>query len=230
MKDAEAKTSKVKISTKHLLVDKNNTIILYAAAITTAVVIFSIFAIVALSKQLSYQGKVIDLRDAANKQLLVSTKAADSIVEAYEQFDSSSESVIGTADNNSNIILDALPSKYDFPALTASIEALVSDSGLALKSITGVDEETQATNDSINPQPIEIPLSISVSGSPANIQALVDALELSIRPFKITSITLRVVSTAMDAKISVITYYQPEKLLDVGQYVVNKNGQLTESD
>ncbi len=219
-------SSKVKTSAKHLLVDKNNSIILYAAAVTTAVVIFSIFAIAALSKQMSYQGKVIGLRDEANKQLKVNVGATDSIVEAYGQFESSAESVIGTADNNPKIILDALPSKYDFPALTASIEAIVRDSGMTLRSISGIDEEAQAENDSINPQPVEIPFSIDVTGSLTAIQALVDRFELSIRPFEITSITLRAADTAMVAEISAVTYYQPEKLLDIQQYTVSKSGQI----
>jgi hypothetical protein len=222
--------NKTNISTKHLLVDKNSTIILYAAAITIAVVIFAIIATNALVKQMSYQNNVIKLRAEANKQLQANIVAADSIVVAYQQFENAQESVIGTADKNPKIILDSLPSKYDFPALTASLEALVRDSGASLVSITGTDEEALAARDSINPQPIEIPFRISASGSLAGIQLLIDKLELSIRPIKIISLTIRAQNTAITADISALTYYQPEKILDIGQYSVGRNGKLIDSE
>jgi Tfp pilus assembly protein PilO len=222
--------NKTKVSTKHLLVDKNNNIILYAAAVTVAVVIFSIIAANALAKQMSYQNQVISLRDSANKLLQNNVTAADSIVEAYQQFEGAQESIIGTAAKNPVIILNALPSKYDFPALTASIEALVRDSGVSLKAITGIDEEALAKQDSINPQPIEIPFQVNVTGSLASIQLLVNNLELSIRPFKIVSLNLRAADTAIGATISAITYYQPEKLLDINQYTVGRDGKLINSE
>jgi hypothetical protein len=222
--------NKTKISAKHLLVDKNNNIILYAAAITVAVVIFAIIAANALAKQMSYQSKVITFRDQANKLLQSNVAAADSIVEAYQQFEGASESVIGTADKNPVVILNALPSKYDFPALTASIEALVRDSGASLKAITGVDEEALAEQDSINPQPIEIPFQINATGNLASIQLLVNKMELSIRPFKIVSLSLMAQDTAIDATISAVTYYQPEKLLDISQYTVGRDGRLMNSE
>lgn len=218
--------NKTKVSAKHLLVDKNNNIILYAAAITVAVVIFAIIAANALAKQMSYQSKVISFRNQANKLLQSNITVSDSIVEAYQQFESANESVIGTADKNPVVILNALPSKYDFPALTASIEALVRDSGASLKAITGVDEEALAEQDSINPQPIEIPFQINAVGSLASIQLLVNNMELSIRPFKIVSLGLKAQDTAIDATISAVTYYQPEKLLDINQYTVGRDGKL----
>ena len=231
MKMNDNKTvNKAKVSVKHLLVDKNNTVILYSAAITVAIVVFCIFAMTAFVKQISYQGKVISLRNTANKQLLSNLEATDSIAKAYEQFDKALESIVGTADKNPKIILDALPSKYDFPALTASIESLARESGLALKSINGIDDEALAEQDSINPKPILIPFEIQVSGSLASIQLLVDKLEASIRPIKIVSMSLTVVDTSMEANISAVTYYQPEKLLDVAQYIVNKNGQVQEGN
>jgi Tfp pilus assembly protein PilO len=222
--------NKNRVSTKHLLVDKNNNIILYAAAITVAVVIFAIIATDALAKQMSYQGKVIRLRDQANELLQSNTAAAAAIVDAYQQFEGAGESVIGTADKNPVIILNALPSKYDFPALTASIEALVRNSGVSLQSITGIDDEALATQDSINPQPIEIPFQINAVGSLASIQLLVGNMELSIRPFKIISLSLRAQNTAVNATISAITYYQPEKLLDISQYTVGRDGKLIDSE
>lgn len=218
--------NKTKVSNKHLLVDKNNTTILYAAAITVAVVIFCAVVINSLAGQISYQNKVIGLKDKASTQLQANITAADAVVEAYSQFESAEESIIGTADKNSKIILDALPSKYDFPALTASLEALVRDSGAALVSITGTDQEAEATQNSINPTPIEVPFQISATGNLSAIKLLVTNLELSIRPIDILSITLSAKASQVQVNISAITYYQPEKLLDIDQYTVNPSGKI----
>jgi Tfp pilus assembly protein PilO len=220
---------KTKVSAKHLLVDKNNNTILYAAAITVAVIIFCIVAINSLAGQIAYQNKVIGLKDQADQQLQANITAADALVTAYRQFESTEESIIGTAANNSVIVLNALPSKYDFPALAASLEALVRDSGASLNAITGIDEEAQAQQGSVDPQPIEIPFQLSATGNLMSIEALVTNLGRSIRPINIISITLSASGSQIQANISAKTYYQPEKLLDVEQYTVNKDGKINDA-
>ena len=68
-------------------------------------------------------------KEKAHQQLDKNLKAFDSLVVSYKSFEGKSTNVIGgnasgTGDNdgkNSKIILDALPSSSDFPALTSSI-------------------------------------------------------------------------------------------------------------
>ena len=218
----------LKVSIKHLQVDKANSMILIAAAATTAIVIFSIVASQALIKELVYKNKVINLRSKANQQLVTNFKAVDTLVNAYQTFEGASESSIGTADKNSIIILDALPSKYDFPALATSLEGLITSSGAKVDSITGTDQEAQAVQDSAAPQPIEIPFQISASGGYANIQTLISNLEHSIRPINISSLTFSGNDASLQASITAKTYYQPEKKLTIQQTIVT-NGKSNSS-
>jgi hypothetical protein len=210
----------IRTSIKHLQIDKANARIVIAASITTAVVIFSLVAVQALYKQMAYQNKVIGLRNKANQQLEKNINSTKTLVESYKTFDGSNESVIGTADKNSKIVLDALPSKYDFPALATSLDGLIKGSGAKVDSITGTDNEASAEQDSANPQPVEIPFSISASANSATIQKLLADIERSIRPFQILTINFSGSDTNLQTTITAKTYYQPEKKLTVNPEVV----------
>jgi len=213
-------SNKFKFSTKHVLINKDNNTILIAAAVTVAVVMFAIVASATLIKQIAYQSKVIGLREKAKTQLVANTKAIDSVLDSYKTFEGATESVIGTPDKNSKIVLDALPSKYDFPALATSLESLVKESGAKLDSISGTDNEAQAEQDSANPQPIEIPFDLSATGKLASLQLLVSKLEHSIRPIKIKSISFNATGGNVQVTILAVTYYQPEKQLGITESVV----------
>jgi Tfp pilus assembly protein PilO len=136
--------------------------------------------------------------------------------------------VIGTSDKNSKIILDALPSKYDFPALATSLEKVITDSGAKITSITGKDNEAEAKQDSPDPKPIEMPFSISSNGSFATAKNLISNLEKSIRPIKVTSITLSGSDSNLQSTIVATTYYQPSKKLEIQQKTItNGNKKVT---
>jgi Tfp pilus assembly protein PilO len=220
-------SSKFKISSKHVLIDKANSSILVASLIAVALVVFSIVACVALSKEMGYQSKVINLREKAKTVLGNNVTAVDSVVAAYKTFEAETTSVIGTADKNSVVVLDALPSKYDFPALTSSIEALALESGTTLSSITGSDNEATAEQDSLAPKPIEIPFEFSATGKLASLQVLVGKLERSIRPIVIKSISFAASGDNIQVNISAVTYYQPEKQLGITESIVPFSKTLT---
>ncbi len=215
-----------KVSSKHLQIDKANQLILISAAVTTVIVVFSLVADNSLIKQMGYQNKVIGLRSKANTQLATNIKNVTSLKTSYEAFENTNESVIGTADKNSKIVLDSLPSKYDFPALATSLEALINGSGSTIVNITGTDNEADAQQDSATPQTVEIPFEVSAKGTFTTAQKLILDMERSIRPFKIASITLSGSDTTLDTKVSAKTYYQPEKRLGVQQKVIT-NGKTT---
>ena len=153
----------------------------------------------------------------SEKQLKENNAAVDSLLAAYKNFDEAPESVIGTADSNSKIVLDALPSKYDFPALATSLEKLLISGGFSDIIITGSDNEATAEQNSTTPAPIEIPFTIAAKGTYTNLQMLIDSLRLSIRPFKIMrlDITASSASDSMSFAISAVTFYHPEKNLEI---------------
>lgn len=218
------------LSTKHVLVDKANTTVIIAAAAAAAVVVFSLFASKALIDKISYQNKVISKRATANEQLEKNIESKDQLVASYTAFSESPESVIGTPESNSKIVLDALPSKYDFPALATSIDGIITGAGMSVESITGSDQETSAEQSSVSPTPVVVPFEFTAKGSYEAAQKLITDLQRSIRPFKINSIDF----TASDGGIVSVnvvgeTYYQPAKDLGIENKKVGKDGKFISS-
>lgn len=218
-------------STKRVLIDKANVTVVATVSIAAFVTIFSLVATKALLSQRSYQSHVIEKREKARDQLVKNIQAADTLTESYQRFVSSSENAIGGSSagngerdgDNARIVLDALPSKYDFPALATSLEKLTKGQNLILDSIDGIDDESnqQKAASSATPQPVEMPFKMVVKGGYDSIQSLITVFEHSIRPFNINQLEFKAeqgqgVSLTIDAK----TYYQPEKSFEFKSEVV----------
>jgi hypothetical protein len=216
--------------TKRALISKANSSIVVATSIAAFVVVFCGIASKALISQASYQNRVISAKKKALSTLQSDLNARDSLVSSYKSFVDTPQNVLGGSPtgsgdrdgDNAKIILDALPSKYDFPALATSLEKLISAQGLTIMSINGTDEElTQAVNQtSADPQPVTMPFQIQVAGSYDAIKALVSDLERSVRPFQVNKVELSGNEGSMTASIDAQTYYQPEKSLNIKTEVV----------
>lgn len=217
-------SNKLRISSKHIQVDKANQTTVIAVSVAAALVIFSLIATQALVKQMKYQNTVIGLRSSASKVLKNNLKARATLVNSYKTFDEAPESVIGTKEKNSKIILDALPSKYDYPAIATSLQSLILGSGLSVNTISGTDNEAAAEQESVNPTVVDIPFSIAGSGKSAAAQTLLTNIEKSIRPITVNSVKISAgkddtVSISVEAK----TAYQPSRILEIKESVI-KNG------
>lgn len=216
--------------TKRALITKANSTIVVATSVAAFVVVFCGIASKTLISQASYQNRVISAKKKALATLEGDLSARDSLVSSYKTFVDTPQNVMGgnptgTGDrdgDNAKIVLDSLPSKYDFPALATSLEKLVKTQGLTIMGITGTDEElTQAANQtSADPQPIAMPFQIQVAGSYDAVKALVNDLERSIRPFQVNKVELSGSEGSMTAMIDAQTYYQPEKSLNIKTEVV----------
>lgn len=212
-----------KLSGKHVLVDKANTTVVIVAALTTAVVVFSIFAAIKLVGVISYQNKVISLREDSVKQLESNLDSIDTLRNSYVAFDNTAESAIGTSDKNSKIVLDSLPSKYDFPAFITSINFIAESSGLTVNSITGTDDEAAAIKSTINPAPVEIGFELSATGNYDSVKKFIDDLRRSIRPFVINELSVSGSDNALSVKVIGLSYYQPSKEIGVNEQVVKSD-------
>jgi len=165
------------MSQKHLLVEQNNTFMFIVLGVAAAILSFTIVSSVSLSSRLRYQGRVINERVKAQKQLNTNKDVLSSLKSSFENFDSASESVLGTSDKNSKVVLDALPSKYDFQALVASIEKIINiTGGIQSFGINGSDLEATAAQNSIDPQTIIIPITIAGRANYESIQKLITNL------------------------------------------------------
>lgn len=222
------------ISLKRIGVDKTNSRIVTVTAISAFLVVFFLVASYMLLNQLLYQNKVIGYKKKAVAQLQTNIKSRDSLVTSYKAFVSAPQNLLGGNPNGSGpndgsnavIVLDALPSSYDFPALTASLEKLLLSQGVKIDSISGTDEEATQTTDSTSgkPAPVEIPFEFSVSGNYNSIRGVIDVLERSIRPFQV--LTTEITGDQSDLKLKVTgkTYYQPENTLKIVQKVIPVKG------
>lgn len=217
-------------SAKKIAIDKANATILIAVAISTFVVVFSLVASRALYSQMRYQSKVSSQKEQALRTLQDNIQTADELTNSYRAFAEETTNILGgnpegDADrdgDNPRIVLDALPSVYDFPATTTSIEKLLQDNGFAISSITGSDDEIaqSAAEDSDNPAPIEIPFSVEVATSDQRGKTLLQLFERSIRPMQISKLLLESQSGDLKLTITSKTYFQPAKSLNVKSEIV----------
>ena len=214
---------------KHALIDKANSRMVAVVAIGAFLIVFSLIASKALWSQRAYKSKVIAKKEAAVKQLEENKQAVDQLKVSYATFNGTSDNIIGgnpsgTGDkdgDNSKIVLDALPSKYDFPAFITSVEKLLATRQFALKSIGGTDDEvaqggTKAT------APVEIPFQFTSSvGSFAKFKDFLGTTEQSIRPIKIKKLNIAGGQSAdLQFSIDAVSYYQAAKGLTITKEVV----------
>lgn len=219
---------------KRLQIDKANVRTVIAISVAVFVVVFCAVAVKSLISRQLYQQEVISSRVKAHEQLKENLVAAEELTKSYKKFVAESPNVlegnpfgVGERDgDNAKIVLDALPSVYDFPALNSSLEKIVVKQNLKLQSVTGVDDEVnQVGQQSGSPEVVEMPFTLSVNGSYQDINNLVLQFEKSIRPFKMSRLVFSsgnngTVDVTMDAK----SYYQPAKSIEVKKQVVPLKG------
>lgn len=223
--------AKTEVSAKHLAITKANAQMVAVVAVASFITIFCLVAAHSLWSQKSYQSRVITAKQKAETQLKANVNAEASLVSSYKAFIGTSTNIIGgnpngtgnNDGNNADIVIDALPSKYNFPALASSIEKILKDRSLSVTSITGTDDEVaqSAATSSATPQPVSMPFSFTVSGASYQAaQDLITTLEHSIRPIQLDSVTLTGAANNMQVTVTAHTYYQPEKDLTLTTQVV----------
>src|SRR5579875_2370206 len=117
-------------SQKRVLIDKANSRVVVVTSAAAFIVVFCLVAAHTLFSQLLYQNRIISAKKQALSQLRTDTTAVSQLDNSYVAFVSTPQNVLGGSSsgtgsqdgNNAQIVLDALPSKYDFPALATSLE------------------------------------------------------------------------------------------------------------
>lgn len=222
--------AKPQFSVKRLAIDKANTSLVLTVTISIFVIVFSMVASKALYSQMRYQSRVIGKKEATVKQIEKNKKEVEKLTTAYTEFSSEITNAIGgnpkgagdRDGENARIILDALPSKYDYPALITSLNKLAQTGGYTLTSLTGTDDEiSQGTNaSSASPQPIELPFSLEASIAQADGVKFLQLFEKSIRPIQISKVTIQGKDSSLKVSLQAKTYFQPEKKLNITDEVV----------
>lgn len=215
--------------TKRALIEKSNTTTVVFAGIAAFVVMFVLVSGKSLVSQAAYNNRVIGEKKQTLKTLNDNLDARDDLVSSYKAFVNTPQNIIGGSPtgesdrdgDSAKIVLDALPSKYDFPALTSSIEKLAGAQSVAIESMNGIDDEVaQLDQSSATPQPVPMMFDVSVKGGYPQIQALVDSFERSIRPMQVQMLTVSGSDGELTTSITAQTFYQPEKKLELRKKVV----------
>lgn len=206
--------------TKKAALTRTNSRTVGLVAVASFIVVFCLVASNSLFSQWKYQTKVAGAKEKANKQLEANIAAYGTLQSAYKKFNESNPNAIGgnTAGvgdndgNNAKIVLDSLPSVYDFPALTSSIEKILKDRNIQFTSISGTDDQaTQATASSGSPAPIAMPFGFTVTANYGTVQSLLDTLQKSIRPMQTDTLNVSGSSANLTMTYTGHTYFQPAK-------------------
>jgi hypothetical protein len=242
---------KVKISVKHLQIDKANNAIFIIVALAVIVSVFSLVSAKTLLGESSYQHKALKEKNIAIETLKENITAANTLKKQYDSFESQNPNIIsgrggldiaeaisagidqngaiqlngqtvnlsGQDGDNAKIVLDALPSRYDFPALISSVEKVANLNNTPLQSVSGTDDSQSesASNSAAQSSPASIAFSITSQTSYSTLQTFIKSLEHSIRPVDITQLSIKGSSDTMTADIEANTYYQTPLSLKIVQ-------------
>jgi len=221
---------KPSLSAKRIQIDKSNARLIITVAVSIFVTIFCIVAIRALYSQLSYQSRVINAKERTLKQVKENNQKVAELNTAYQEFIGQPTNALGgnptgSGDRdgeNARIVLDALPSKYDFPAMATSVDKLLRSGGFKPNSILGIDDEVNqsANKNAVNPEVVEMPFSVEADIGLGDSKRFMELFELSIRPIDIQKVGVGVNSGNLTIKVEAKTYFMPEKKLNITDEVV----------
>jgi hypothetical protein len=216
-------------SVKRALIEKSNSTMVVVTSVACFIVVFSLVATWSLFDQFLYQNRIISADQKAADQLTADISSVHSLESSYNAFINTPTNAIGgnpsgsgpQDGNNAKIILDALPSKYDYPALVTSLENILTGQAVQIQSIAGTDDAAaQATQASAAPQPQPMPFQVVVNGNYTAMQNVINAFERSIRPFQVTTLEVAGDQSQLTMTVNAQTYWQPAKSLDIRTQVV----------
>lgn len=208
---------------KRLQIKDANQRMFVVIAISAVLAVFALMSVKFLIGEISYTTRVLSAKDKAASQLEQNVKNSEALIAQYKIFADSSQNVLGGSKNgaglldgpNDRIVLDSLPSKYDFPGLVSSIEKIIKGRGMALQNINGTDDEVanSAAQPTSDPQPVDMVFTFDASGNYQQIREVIADFQRSIRPFNIVKLTLTGSNNNMLLNLEGQTYFQPTKSL-----------------
>ena len=203
-------------STKRQAIESAKQTVLIAVVIASIIVSVGLVTTNFLYDLGRYNARVISEKEAALDTIEANIDSVDDLVTSFQAFEAGPDLLSNQGDKqNSSVVLDALPSKYDFPALATAMESLVRENGLRLESFGGQDNTTAAIQSAAQPTPQEIPFTLVVVGSYEDVQGFMVKLQNTIQPMTVDQIKLSGSDNDIRAELSLRTFYQPSVSLDV---------------
>lgn len=213
-----------KTSVKHVQIDKNQSSMLAVIVLATVLAVFGLFATKSMVEKGLYQRRVLHARRDIVATLKSNYTAAQTLVNRYNVFQQQDPNVLGGSvsgngaqdGDNARIVLDALPSDYDVPALATSIEKVITERGVSINSLS-ITDDPASNPDQPEGQPQSKPITFSFQASTNYDGAakLLQDFERSIRPFDLNTLEITGTDQTLSLSVGMTTYYQPAKSLDL---------------
>lgn len=197
-------------------------------AVATIITVFCLVSAKTLFSQASYNRRVVDARRQSLDQLNRNIETSKTLVTQYQIFQTGNPTnIIGGKNSsdpnlqppdgdNARIVLNALPARYDFPALISSVTKILDSNRAVNQSIEATDDSGSVKSDpQSKPLPQTITLTVSGTASYEAVKSIVRDFERSTRPFYITEIDLRGSDANMAFTLKMNTYFQPALSLEL---------------
>ena len=207
---------------KRLKPTKSESRLVVAVAVATVITVFSLVSAKTLLGQAAYNKRVLDARHDALKQLTANIEAAKTLVGQFQIFQTGNPTnIIGGKNStdpnlqppdgdNARLVLDALPSKYDFPALISSIAKILNLNNIQNQAVTGKDESGSVKSEpAASPEATTITLTVNGTSNYNAVKNLINDFERSTRPFDITKMEIKGPESNMTVTLTMNTYFQP---------------------
>lgn len=198
-------------SQKHMQIKKSSAQSFIAVVVASVVVSMTLVLANIMYDTSKFNSKVQGALEDTKLQLVANIEAVDSLEKSFAALQNGDNLIAKQPEDkkNSEIILDSLPSVYDFPEIASSVNRLAEISEVELVAFQGTDLGSDATNQSTLVEPIKIPFSVEVKGSYSAIAKFLLNSERNIRPIIVKSVSLSVSGNELSASVSAETSYQP---------------------
>lgn len=208
-------------STKRQAIEDAKQTVLMVVVIAAVIVSIALVTVNFLYDLSRYNARVIAEKEEAVETINANIEAVSELVDSFRAFEEGPDLIPAQGEkNNSSIVLDALPSKYDFPALATSMESIAKKSGLRLDSFSGQDQTASAVQSAAEPSPVEIPFSLVLIGPYEDIQDFTNQVQTSIRTLTVDRVKLSGSDESIRAEVDIRAFYQPSVSLDIETQVV----------
>jgi len=204
------------LSKRQLITASSKTVFLWVT-VACIVAAFSLVAVFFLWRQLVFNERVLNAKLTTESNLKSNQQTATTLKNNVNLLLSNSDlNSVKTNNDNSTlqVVFDALPTSYDSANFGASLQnVLLSGTVASIENLSvvspddqGGDIATGSSTTSGNAQPM--PFTLTITGSADQMHAALVRMEQSIRPIRITGLSIDG-GSPLTARISGETYYDP---------------------
>ncbi|MDO8336362.1 MAG: hypothetical protein Q7T74_06300, partial [Candidatus Saccharibacteria bacterium] len=198
----------------------------------SVLVAFAVVVSVFLAKQIIFTEKVLIEKNNTIGTLEQNLKTSSELDKNVKKLraDKNLTSVRSSAsDNNLDVVIDAMPYKADDVALGSSLQtALLTSATIESLSVESTDSAAESGSSSTDTSALEqvgdaqpVVFSFKATGTSEQLEDILDRLNRSIRPIHVISLQLESAgANNLTATVQAVTYYQPQKTVELKEKVV----------